>query len=93
MKNFKTIMLSNQEISPGYFRMRILAPGFGERAQPGQFVMFRVQTCPAAPAAPALRDFSDRLSAPRLRRAAAPGISGDPLQGGRAGHRHHERSP
>jgi len=44
MKNFKTIVLSNQEISPGYYRMKILAPGFGERAKPGQFIMFRVQT-------------------------------------------------
>lgn len=43
MKNYKTIILSNQEISPGYFRMRILAPGFGEKARAGQFVMFRVQ--------------------------------------------------
>ncbi|MBE0597172.1 MAG: dihydroorotate dehydrogenase electron transfer subunit [Desulfuromonadales bacterium] len=43
MKNYKTIILSNQEISPGYFRMRILAPGFGVTAKPGQFVMFRVQ--------------------------------------------------
>lgn len=44
MKNYKTIVLSNQEISPGYFRMRILAPGFGAAARPGQFVMLRVQT-------------------------------------------------
>ena len=43
MKNFKTKILSNQEISPGYYRMRILAPGFGALARPGQFVMFRVQ--------------------------------------------------
>ncbi len=43
MKNYRTILLSNQEISPGYFRMRILAPGFSEKARPGQFVMFRVQ--------------------------------------------------
>jgi len=43
MKNYQTIVLSNQEISPGYFRMRILAPGFGASARPGQFVMFRVQ--------------------------------------------------
>ncbi|HKK01186.1 MAG TPA: dihydroorotate dehydrogenase electron transfer subunit [Desulfuromonadales bacterium] len=43
MKNFKTKILSNQEISPGYYRMRILAPGFGELARPGQFIMFRVQ--------------------------------------------------
>ena len=44
MKNYKTMVLSNQEISPGYFRMRILAPGFGETARAGQFIMFRVQT-------------------------------------------------
>ena len=43
MKNFKTIVLSNQEISPGYFRMKILAPGYNKLAKPGQFVMFRVQ--------------------------------------------------
>jgi len=43
MKNYQTIVLSNQEISPGYFRMRILAPGFGTQARPGQFIMFRVQ--------------------------------------------------
>ncbi|MFO7765082.1 MAG: dihydroorotate dehydrogenase electron transfer subunit [Pelovirga sp.] len=43
MKNHKTIVLSNQEISPGYFRMRILAPDYSRLAKPGQFVMFRVQ--------------------------------------------------
>ena len=43
MKNHKTIVLSNQEISPGYFRMRILAPDYTKLARPGQFVMFRVQ--------------------------------------------------
>jgi len=43
MKNFKTIVLSNQEISPGYYRMKILAPGYTKLANPGQFVMFRVQ--------------------------------------------------
>lgn len=43
MKNFKTIILSNQEIAPGYYRMKILAPGYNELAKPGQFVMFRVQ--------------------------------------------------
>jgi dihydroorotate dehydrogenase electron transfer subunit len=43
MKNFKTRVLSNQEISPGYFRMRILAPGIGGSVRPGQFLMFRVQ--------------------------------------------------
>jgi dihydroorotate dehydrogenase electron transfer subunit len=43
MKNLKTVVLSNQEISPGYWRMRILAPGYTQQAKPGQFVMFRVQ--------------------------------------------------
>ncbi|MCF6265675.1 MAG: dihydroorotate dehydrogenase electron transfer subunit [Desulfuromusa sp.] len=43
MKNLKTIVLSNQEISPGYFRMKILAPGYSQLSKPGQFVMFRVQ--------------------------------------------------
>lgn len=43
MKNYRTKIISNQEISPSIYRMRILAPGFGEQAHPGQFVMFRVQ--------------------------------------------------
>lgn len=43
MKNLQTIVLSNDEISPGYYRMRILAPGYQKLAQPGQFVMFRVR--------------------------------------------------
>lgn len=43
MKNYKTIILSNQEISPGYYRMRLLTPGFSEHARPGQFLMMRVQ--------------------------------------------------
>jgi dihydroorotate dehydrogenase electron transfer subunit len=43
MQNFKTTILSNQEISPGYYRMKILAPGISALAEPGQFVMFRVQ--------------------------------------------------
>lgn len=43
MKNYKTVILSNQEISPGYYRMKILAPGISNEARPGHFVMFRVQ--------------------------------------------------
>jgi dihydroorotate dehydrogenase electron transfer subunit len=43
MRNYRTKIISNQEISPGYYRMKILAPGFGEKARPGQFLMFRVQ--------------------------------------------------
>ncbi|OEU51847.1 MAG: dihydroorotate dehydrogenase [Desulfuromonadales bacterium C00003096] len=44
MKNFKTTILSNQEVSPEYYRMKILAPGISDLAQPGQFVMFRSQS-------------------------------------------------
>ncbi len=43
VKNLKTVVLSNQEVSPGYFRMRILAPGYPGSAKPGHFVMLRVQ--------------------------------------------------
>ena len=43
MKNLRTKILSNQEISPSYYRMRILAPGYERKARAGQFVMFRVQ--------------------------------------------------
>ena len=43
MKNFKTAILSNQEVSPDYHRMKILAPGISDLAQAGQFVMFRSQ--------------------------------------------------
>ncbi|PLY02914.1 MAG: dihydroorotate dehydrogenase electron transfer subunit [Desulfuromonas sp.] len=43
MKNLKTVVLSNQEISPGYYRMRILAPDYTRLAKAGQFIMFRVQ--------------------------------------------------
>ncbi len=43
MQNHKTIVLSNQEIAPHYYRMRILAPEYTKQAQPGQFVMLRVQ--------------------------------------------------
>jgi dihydroorotate dehydrogenase electron transfer subunit len=42
MQNFQTTILSNQELSPGYYRMRILAPGFVADSRPGQFVMVRV---------------------------------------------------
>jgi len=41
MKNYQTIILSNQEVSPAYFRMRILTPGFAAAARAGQFVMLR----------------------------------------------------
>jgi dihydroorotate dehydrogenase electron transfer subunit len=43
MRNYRTKIISNEEISPGYYRMRILAPGFGNKSRSGQFVMFRVQ--------------------------------------------------
>jgi dihydroorotate dehydrogenase electron transfer subunit len=43
MPNFKTRILANQEIAPGYWRMRIQAPGAVENSRAGQFLMFRVQ--------------------------------------------------
>ncbi len=43
MSNFKTRILANQEIAPGYWRMRIQAPGAVAACRPGQFLMFRVQ--------------------------------------------------
>lgn len=43
MKDFNTPVVSNQEVSPGFFRMRVLAPGFGEMVRPGHFVMLRVR--------------------------------------------------
>lgn len=42
MQNFNTTILSNQELSPGTYRMRILAPGFVADSKPGQFLMIRV---------------------------------------------------
>jgi dihydroorotate dehydrogenase electron transfer subunit len=44
MHNYKTTILSNLELAPGYYRMKILAPGISAQARPGQFVMFRVQS-------------------------------------------------
>lgn len=43
MKNHKTIVLSNQEIAPNYYRMRVLAPDYLKLAKAGQFVMLRIQ--------------------------------------------------
>jgi dihydroorotate dehydrogenase electron transfer subunit len=43
MQNYNSTVLSNQELSPGYYRMRILAPGYVSAAKPGQFVMVRVR--------------------------------------------------
>lgn len=39
---FTAMILSNAEISPGYWRMRMTAPPEFAAAQPGQFVMVRV---------------------------------------------------
>lgn len=44
MKNLKTVILHNREVAPGYFRMGILAPDYPQQAQPGQFVMLRIQS-------------------------------------------------
>ncbi len=48
---FTSLILSNAEVSPGYWRMRMTAPPELASARPGQFVMVRingaieVQTC------------------------------------------------
>ncbi|KAA0888281.1 dihydroorotate dehydrogenase electron transfer subunit [Oryzomonas rubra] len=39
---FKSMIISNVEVSPGYWRMRMTAPSEFPAAQPGQFVMVRV---------------------------------------------------
>ncbi len=39
---FKSMLLSNVEVSPSYFRMRMTAPPAIVDSQPGQFVMLRV---------------------------------------------------
>lgn len=43
MKDIHTTIIDNQEISSGYFRMKMLAPGFGKEVKPGQFVMVKVR--------------------------------------------------
>lgn len=43
MKDIQTTVVENQEISSGYFRMKILAPEFGRMVKPGQFVMVKVR--------------------------------------------------
>lgn len=40
---FKSMVLSNTEVSPGYFRMRMTAPPAFAEGKPGQFVMVRVR--------------------------------------------------
>jgi len=39
---YKAMVISNQEVSPGYYRLRMTAPKELAEAQPGQFVMVRV---------------------------------------------------
>src|SRR5450631_2585199 len=39
---FKSMILANAEVSPGYWRMRMTAPQEFASAAPGQFVMVRV---------------------------------------------------
>jgi dihydroorotate dehydrogenase electron transfer subunit len=43
MMRFKGSILSNVELSPGYFRMRLTAPGEAAFAIPGQFLMVKVR--------------------------------------------------
>ncbi len=40
---FRATVLSNAEVSPGYFRMRLHAPGQSTDSVPGQFLMVRVR--------------------------------------------------
>lgn len=40
---FKSMVISNHEVSPGYFRMRVTAPQELQSAAPGQFVMVKVR--------------------------------------------------
>ena len=40
---FKSMVISNTEISPGYFRMRLTAPREMLSSKPGQFVMVKVR--------------------------------------------------
>lgn len=40
---FKAMVISNVEISPGYYRMRMAAPHEAANALPGQFLMVKVQ--------------------------------------------------
>jgi len=40
---FKTTILSNVELSPGYFRMRLSVPGVTALSIPGQFLMVKVR--------------------------------------------------
>ena len=40
---FKSLVISNIEVAPGYFRMRFTAPPGISAARPGQFVMVRVR--------------------------------------------------
>jgi dihydroorotate dehydrogenase electron transfer subunit len=43
MMQFKATILSNVELSPGYFRMRLSAPGITALSIPGQFLMVKVR--------------------------------------------------
>lgn len=40
---FKSMVVSNQEVSPGYYRIRLTAPRAILEAKPGQFAMVRVR--------------------------------------------------
>ncbi|HEY6873505.1 MAG TPA: dihydroorotate dehydrogenase electron transfer subunit [Geobacteraceae bacterium] len=40
---FKSMVIANNEVSPGYYRMRLTAPGEMLSSRPGQFVMVKVR--------------------------------------------------
>src|ERR1039457_3154903 len=39
---FKSMVISNREVSPGYFRMRMTVPDEMMTSRPGQFIMVKV---------------------------------------------------
>lgn len=42
MFQVKALMIENEALAPGYYRMRLLAPEIASAAQPGQFVQIKV---------------------------------------------------
>jgi dihydroorotate dehydrogenase electron transfer subunit len=41
--NYKSMVIANSEVSPGYFRMRLTAPPQMLESRPGQFIMVKVR--------------------------------------------------
>ncbi len=85
---FTSMILSNVEVSPGYWRMRMTAPAEFASARPGQFVMVRVNGA----IDPLLRRpfgiFDVGTYTPAQSGAVAAAVSGDAVPGGGEGDRH-----